>query len=74
MPVNDNSLGAELVGEVDVDDVPGLDSDSRARELAVDGHHRVLKAVGRPEPVLDIPFKAVDGRTGGQSRPDCGED
>lgn len=57
MPVNDNTLSVELVGELHMKGVTGLSTDCRARELAVDPHHEVLDAVRRPEHVTDLPFE-----------------
>lgn len=54
MPMDDDSLGVEFVGEADDDGVAGASPDGGARELAVDAHHHVLLAVRCSEDVLNI--------------------
>ena len=59
MPVDDNALGMQLVGDVDSDGVAGIGPDGGARELAVNAHHWVLHAVGCPINVLHIEVVGV---------------
>jgi hypothetical protein len=56
MPVNDNTLSGELVSEFNNNGVSGFCSDGGAGKLAIDPHHHILDAIGRPEQVLHFPF------------------
>lgn len=63
MPMDNNTLGAELVGELDRDGVANLSTYGRPWKLPIDAHHDAFDTVRRPELVLHFPSEVPDFRS-----------